>query len=249
MIEPVSVHVVIPSPTEAVWPYVTVDELVGRWFADSTGLRRSGAFRFEFGDGDYFVGQVTEWQEARALGLTWRFMGVGPTFEIRIELAPCAIGTRVTVTDRGAVTVAEAQSLREGWTDFLMRLEKTISTGRVTRYEWSETISATALVGYDGAQLASLLTDKPWWNARFPGADVAVTRIAGGASIEVRDPAWRGASTSAHVTLERHEGMALLQIRHEGWAELPAEIRLSERRRFAGLWARTLAELETTAAN
>lgn len=249
MIEPVSVDIEIASLPEAVWPYLTVDERIGRWFADTTGLQASDRFRFDFGDGDYFVGEVTERREASVLGLTWRFMGIGPTYEIRFELATCAIGTRVSVTDRGSTSVEEAQSLREGWMDFLARLEQAVSTGRVTRYEWSETISATALVGQDAARIVAIVSEPPWWDARFPGADLSVSRIPGGVAAELRDPAWRGTSTRAELTVERRAGTVMLQVRHEGWARLPIEIRLAERRRVAGLWAVSLAQLEATVAN
>jgi len=180
MIEPVTVDIEIPAPPEAVWSYLTVGELIGRWFADCAGLHARGRFRFEFGDGDYFVGEVTDWQEARALGLTWRFMGIGPTYEIRIELAPCALGTRVAVSDRGATSAEEARSLREGWMDFLTRLVQSMSTGRVTRYEWSDAISATALVGPDDAQVIAMVSEVPWWGARFPGA--AARQAIGGST-------------------------------------------------------------------
>jgi hypothetical protein len=176
-------------------------------------------------------------------------MGIGPTYEIRIELATCAIGTRVTVSDRGAISEEEARSLREGWIDFVTRLENAISTGRVTRYQWSETINATALVGQDAARVIASLSEQPWWAARFPGAELSVSRIPGGVAAEFRDPAWRGTSTRAEIAIERHTGMAMLQLRHDGWARLPIEIRLAERRRFAARWADCLAQLEASAAS
>lgn len=252
----VRVHTVIGERPEVVWPYLTVDELVGRWFADSTGLNRAPGdagsrrpFRFEFGDGDFFAGEITEWREPRVLGLQWRFMGIGPAYDIRIELVPFESGTRVTVTDRGASSASEAQSLHEGWIDFLGRLEQCISTGRVTRYEWSETISVTALIGHEGERIAALLREQPWWESRFPGVQFVASRRPTAIAIEFRDPAWRDASTRAEVTVETHRGEACLQVRHEGWTALPPDMRIPERRRFATLWADTLAQLEARASN
>jgi uncharacterized protein YndB with AHSA1/START domain len=255
-IREVSVHVVIARPPEAVWPYLTVDELVGRWFADSAGLgggrgdhaaRR--AFRFEFGDGDFFAGNVTEWREPRVLGLHWQFMGIGPVYDIRIELVPCETGTRVTVTDAGASSASEAESLHEGWIDFLARLDKCISTGRVTRYEWSETISVTALVRRDEEAVAALLSQRPWWEARFPGAELRLAPLPTGVAVEFRDPAWQGASTRAEITVEADPGGLRIQVRHEGWTHLPPERRIPERRRLANLWASTLMRLEADLSN
>ena len=76
-----------------------------------------------------------------------------------------------------------------------------------------------------------------------------MARIPGGVAAELRDPAWRGTSTRAELTVERPAGVAMLQVRHEGWARLPIEIRLAERRRFARLWASTLAQLEASVAS
>lgn len=250
-IRQVSVHVVIASPPEAVWPYLTVDELVGKWFADSAGLGGSRgdiasprAFRFEFGDGDFFTGNVTEWREPRVLGLHWRFMGIGPVYDIRIDLVPCEAGTYVTVTDGGASSASEAESLHEGWTDFLARLEKCISTGRVTRYEWSETISVAALVRQDDEEIAALLRQQPWWEARFPGLELMLAPLPTGVAVEFRDPAWQGASTRAEITVESDFSGLRVQVRHEGWTRLPPDRRLPERRRLANLWAGTLMRLE-----
>jgi uncharacterized protein YndB with AHSA1/START domain len=255
-IPPVSVHIVIAAPPEAVWPYLTVDELMGRWFADSAGLGRSRddvasrhAFRFEFGDGDFFAGTVTEWRAPHVLGLRWRFMAVGPAYDIRLELVPCESGTRVTVTDIGASSASEAESLREGWTDFLARLEKCIRTGQVTRYEWSETISATALVREDDEEIAALLSQPSWWEARFPGMELMLAAVPTGVAVEFRDPAWQGASTRAEITVESDPGGRRLQVRHEGWTRLPPDRRIPERRRLAKRWAGTLMRLEASVSN
>jgi len=143
------------------------------WFADSAGLRPGGPFHAAFGDGDFFSGMVTEWDPPISLGLEWRFLGVGPSFDIRFSLLPVGDQTELTVTDRGAASVEEASGLREGWEDFLMRCEKLVRTGENSRYRWTETFGGTAYVT-QGSAVLPRLADRKLWRAFFPGANTSV---------------------------------------------------------------------------
>src|SRR5205823_3337362 len=105
-----------------------------------------------FGDGDFFTGIVLNWEAPISLHLSWRFMGVGPEFEVRFSLLSQGEQTEVSVQDHGALTSEEAEGLHQGWEDFLMRLEQVIRTGQNSRYRWTEVISASSFAA-DAANL------------------------------------------------------------------------------------------------
>ncbi|MBJ6763937.1 SRPBCC domain-containing protein [Myxococcaceae bacterium JPH2] len=241
----VTLRAPISHPPEDVWRDLTEGPRLSRWFADSGDLGPEGSFCFDFGDGDCFLGQVTRWVPERFLGWEWRFMGLGPVFHIQFELVPEAAGTLVGVTDRGARTSAEADSLRAGWVDFLSRLERFVTTGRTSRYEWSQTIGTAALTREPPRTVLGTMSDPRWWRSGFEGADVALH--SPGPNQVVADfhrADWGSAETRAVVTVEASRGGAYVGITHEGWTALPPALQLPERRRFAALWARLLAGLE-----
>jgi uncharacterized protein YndB with AHSA1/START domain len=99
------------------------------WFADA---ERFGTdwFEFQFGDGDFFAARVLVLHPPTSLTLNWRFLGVGPTFDIQDQLTAVGDSTDVVVTDRGALTEDERRSLCDGWADFLERLDTFSTTGR-----------------------------------------------------------------------------------------------------------------------
>lgn len=240
-----SVTQLIADPPSEAWKDLTLGARLSRWFADSRDLAEEGAFRFDFGDGDYFAGEVTRWEPARALGLKWRFMGVGPAFDVRFDLAPHATGTEVKVEDRGSRTAAEADSLREGWRDFLQRLGTFAETKANSRYEWSPTIGTAALVNAPPPRVAKRLRDPAWWRGAFEGLEPALAASGDHQfTAELQDEAWAGKWTRAVVTVEPTQGGAYVGVTHAGWTELPENIQRAERRRFAGLWARALGALE-----
>ena len=74
----VSASIPIPHAPPEAWRDLTEGERLSCWFATSGDLRPGAPFQLDFGDGDFFVGEVTRWEEARCLGLEWRFMGLGP---------------------------------------------------------------------------------------------------------------------------------------------------------------------------
>ena len=73
---------VVPAPLLATWALVTDARFVSEWFADCERLAPGEPFRLEFGDGDFFAGRVTAWDEPYHLALRWRFMDAGPWFTI-----------------------------------------------------------------------------------------------------------------------------------------------------------------------
>lgn len=239
---------VLAVPLEEAWSLVSEPAHLEQWFADVEELAPEKAFRFEFGDGDAFYGQVVDWRPPRRLHLEWRFLDVGPRFQILILLNPMGgSGTEVTVVDQGALSVVELESLREGWSDFLQRLEHYAASGERTRYAWSESIGLGGLlpVHEDGFQVPEL-ADVSWWRARFDDAMVEpIGRSGSSLELEIRDARWDGVTTRAEVSVEGLECGVYIGVVHRGWPALPERQQLPERRRFVELWRRALAELES----
>lgn len=239
---------IIPAGVGDVWRHLTDGALLAGWFADTEGLRPGGEFVFSFGDGDFFSGRVAEWDAPHTLRLEWKFMGAGPTYDIRYTLRQAGDSTRLTVRDEGALTRGEAEGLAEGWDDFLSRLERRVRTGRPARYEWSEAICATALLGRQAPAAVGTLLNPDWWRANFPDARVAPEAAPGNAAkFNLREEAWGGAATEVAVTIRRFDGAAYAEINHVGWTALPPGRQIAERRRYAGLWAQALRRLERDA--
>jgi len=235
------------GPPEEVWRHLTEPERLAQWFADCRAPLGPGAeFVFSFGDGDAFTGRVTGWQPPSRLELEWKFLGLGPRFDIAFVLGPAANGrTEVSVIDRGALTREELDSLREGWEDFLERLARFSRTGQGCRYDWSAAIGLGALLGDVGEGGPPELDDRAWWEAAFGGPRVELAeRSNGRRTLRLSEPSWDGASTEAEVEIRRLPAGTYLGIVHSGWPSLPETSRLHERRRYAGLWRRALADLE-----
>ncbi len=235
----------VAGAPSVVWQHLTDGALLSRWFADSGDLSPDGAFRFEFGDGDYFTGRVVGWDAPRELKLQWRFMGIGPQFDIALRLAPTATGTEVAVTDHGSRTADDAAGLVEGWRDFLERLQRCVATGQPSRYEWSQTIGTAALSPLDSAAVRSLLRDAGWWREHFPGVDATIV-LSGDRQliVDFQTATWGKVRPRAVVTLEDDSGGTYIGVTHAGFADLPEASRVGERRRVAAMWGRALAGLE-----
>lgn len=236
-------HTIVPAPGDVVWRHFTTGASLSRWFADSRNLEPGGPFRLSFGDGDFFTGRVTGWDPPRALTLSWRFMGVGPTFEVRIELTPEDAGTGVAVTDSGAISRADADALRDGWHDFLSRLAAFTASGRRTRFLWSETIAA-GVVLRRAVNRPGDLVDSAWLRRSFGGAEIDARETGDGLRLTFRDPAWQGLTTSARLQTTSLPDAVHLGVTHGGWPALGEGCRLRQRRRYAGLWRRALVRLE-----
>ena len=231
-----------------VWRALTDPRHVRRWFGDVDRLVPGRPFRCDFGDGDFFAGRTVQIGDGRELQLEWRFMDVGPWFDIHYQLETRAPGSvTVTVNDTGAPTAAEAESLREGWTDFLGRLDGFVTTGATTRFAWNPVIALGAFLPADPRGLFS----PAWRHAHFGGAAVALRdRAGGGLTVDFHDPEWSDRHVST-ATVEIHPmdgSTAYVAIRHAGWEQLPEGRRLADRRRYAAAWQSALSALETIVA-
>ncbi len=237
----------VPVPREEVWRAITDPARLGQWFADvDRPLVPGESFRFSFGDGDFFAGTLIDAAVPRLLHLNWKFMDLGLLFEVRYILTPLdGDSTEVTVHDQGSLSVEEVMSLRQGWDDFLMRLDQYLRTGKNVRYTWSESIGIGALLRHTGGALPAELDDPQWWRRHFPSAQVKVERPAERQlHLQFTEGDWEGGGTEALVETACVGGGTYLGLTHRGWPNLPALRQIVERRRYAGLWRGALKALE-----
>jgi uncharacterized protein YndB with AHSA1/START domain len=236
----------IPAPVSHSWDCLTQPSLLKRWFADTDRFEPGREFFLGFGDGDFFAGAIKEWREPELLRLVWQLLGVGPEFEITYRLTQVSEAeTELTVTDYGALTSEDAQSLSEGWQDFLTRLVKFIETGKSTRFRWSETISAGAVLqSLTGNERLREMSDHGWWRELFPDAVLSFEEDDGSFAINFQSEYWNGITTAASIQTSQFGFGSYLAVNHAGWANLPDTQQVSERSRYAGLWHCGLQALE-----
>jgi uncharacterized protein YndB with AHSA1/START domain len=234
----------IPAPVERVWGYLSQEELIARWFADATRFRPGQTFRLDLGDGDFYNGRISLWSPPSVLEFRWRFMGIGPEYEVCLSLLPRKGGTELSIQDKGAVTLDEALCLRVGWGEFLFRIEKAIREGRSARFDWRREITLTAILDGRGPQVRAALADPDWYRQALADTRArAIDASPEGMTAVVANDAWGGTTTRLDIQFRRSGQTDYLFLAHRGWAELPAACAAGERRRFAGLWVDALSGL------
>jgi len=198
----------------------------------------------ETGAGDFFSGRVIEWDPGIILGFRWKFVGCGPEYEVRFSMLRRKQGTELTVQDRGAITVEEAECLRVGWSEFLMRFEKALLKNVNARFNWRKALTMTIrLAETKKEQLAAALNDPRWYQTALAGvrAQIHEPRENEIAAIITHDT-WGDVETRARVRLRNIRGVDYAYVAHEGWAELPTDLAQAERRRFVGIWISALSD-------
>ena len=233
----------IPAPVDKVWDYLTKPELLAQWFADTPYFGPDAPVYMETGDGDFFSGRVVEWNPGIILGLRWTFDGCGPEYEVRFSLLRRKQGTELTVQDRGAITVEEAECLRVGWSEFLMRLEKSLLKNVNTRFNWRKALNLTIRVAETKQELlTAALNDPGWYQAALAGVRAQIHEPRGNEiTATITHDAWGDVETRARVRLKNIRGVDYAYVAHEGWLELPAKLAQAERRRFVGIWINALS--------
>ena len=234
----------IPTPVEKVWDYLTKPELLAKWFADTEHFGPDAPVYMEVGDGDFFSGRVIEWDPGIILAVRWKFVGCGPEYEVRFSLLRRKQGTELTVQDRGALSVEEAECLRVGWSEFLMRFEKSLLKDVNTRYSWRKAFVFTIRVDETKQELLkAALNDPRWYQAALAGVRAQIHEPHGHEiAATITHDAWGDVETHARVKLKNIRGVDYAYVAHEGWPELPAELAEAERRRFVGIWINALSE-------
>jgi uncharacterized protein YndB with AHSA1/START domain len=238
----------IPTPVEKVWDYLSKPELLAKWFADTSYIGPDAPVYMETGDGDFFSGRVVEWDPGIVLGLRWKFMGCGPEYEVRFSMLRRKQGTELTVQDRGAITVEEAECLRVGWSEFLMRFEKSLLKNVITRFQWRKSLNITIRVAEKKQELlAAALHDPRWYQAALAGARAQIREPRGNEiAATITHDAWGDVATCARVKLKNIRGVDYAYVAHEGWLELPAKLAQAERKRFVGIWMTALSDFQWT---
>ena len=239
-------QVVVPGDAGHCWKYLSDPRLISEWFADTDQIRLQEPVQFAFGDGDYFAGTILELEEPTFMRLAWKFMGLGGQSDISLFLYPLDGKTEVTVLDRGEYTPQAAKELREGWRDFLSRLERRIVTGENSRYQWSPDICIGAVVQCDKLSIVRILRDISWWREAFPHSNPVLLPGRGDQSVQAifQEAEWSGQQTEATVKIEaRRDGLGI-SVKHAGWEGLPADLQLDARRQLATLWQHALLKLE-----
>ena len=234
----------IPLPVHQVWDYLTRSELLALWFADTPHLAPDEPVRMDFGDGDFLSSRVVEWDPGIILAMRWRFVGHGPEYEVRYSMLRRKDGTELTVQDRGALSQKEAECLRVGWTEFLLRLSKAVEKNVNTRFNWRKTFMFT--FEFDAAQRASIvnaLTDPRWYQSSLAGVHARFGNCDDNEiNAVLTHEAWGTVETKVEVKLKTIRGVNYAYVVHEGWPQLPGDRAEKERRRFVSVWLEAVSE-------
>jgi uncharacterized protein YndB with AHSA1/START domain len=261
----VRVSVLVDGSITEIWAALTKRDEVGRWFGDlSASLAPGGAYRLDFGDGDYFEIQDVAVEPPRHLDYQWRFLGTSPRNAISWTIEPIGNQCRVTVKDgephrdqRGV------EEMIEGWTDFLRRLRDYRATGQTTRYTWRKEFDGSIELSASPEEAFEKLTSaegqRHWlpWSADALAAGtvrmtdggqptvVTITAVAAMSALSLcltlASPAW-SAPTHCSIELRPRPAGSLLLISHSGWLDIsPRDSEQSEQRlRFGTLWVQAL---------
>ncbi|HEY6184728.1 MAG TPA: SRPBCC domain-containing protein [Terriglobales bacterium] len=239
-------QVVVPGDAGHCWKFLSDPRLISEWFADTDQIRLNEPVKFAFGDGDYFAGTILELEEPTFMRLAWKFMDLGGQSDVSLFLYPLEDKTEVTVVDRGEYTPRAAEELREGWRDFLSRLERRIRTGENSRYQWTPDICIGAVVQCDKLSIVRTLREISWWRDAFPHSNPVLLPGHGDESVQAifQQAGWSGQQTEATVKIgARRDGLGI-SVKHTGWEDLPLGIQFDARRRLAVLWQQALLKLE-----
>jgi uncharacterized protein YndB with AHSA1/START domain len=234
----------IQAPVEKVWDHLTRPELLAKWFADTSNFGPDAPVYMETGDGDFFFGQVIEWDPGIVLGVRWKFDGCGPEYEVRFSLLRRKQGTELTVQDRGALSVEEAECMRVGWSEFLMRCEKSIVKNANTRFNWrKELIFTVAVVEGKLDALKAALSDPLWYEASLDGVSAQIDEAREELILAtIKKANWGETPTSLRVKFKNIRGVNYAYFTHEGWPDLPGRLGEAERRRFVSVWLNALSD-------
>jgi uncharacterized protein YndB with AHSA1/START domain len=260
--------VIASAPATRVWRALTDPGELARWFGvvtPSLPLRTGQPARLEFGDGDFFSLQDVFLEPPGLVQYAWRFLGIGPLDLVTWRIAPDGACGVVTVTDREPGRSLEAaQLLRQGWIDFTGRLQRYLSTGAPTRYDWRREVDGSIELPLEPdvawRQLFSAPQIRRWLPIAQPAlVDGAMVELRDGHSpthlltqavrwqsptrveFELTEPSWL-TPTTCELELNAHRAGTLLSVRHLGWGSIAPDPReqVAQRRRFTQFWIAAL---------
>jgi uncharacterized protein YndB with AHSA1/START domain len=244
----------LPAMIDVVWAALTEREGFGRWFGDLDGpLREGGSARIAFGDGDFFDVEQIRLDPPGHLSYAWRFQGIGPVDRIDWRLTSHENGCRLVVLDEEPERSADGVlRMREGWLDFLGRLQHYLTTGHEARYDWSREIEVNVELAADARTIQSrwlALERSRRWLVQVLAPEASLTDIVvtpGQLTFSLRAPGWL-AATSCQVDLQRRRDGTLMALRHAGWDAIGAD-GLNQRRAYCQRWIAALTDLRDLAS-
>jgi uncharacterized protein YndB with AHSA1/START domain len=258
----VQVRVTVPVVVERLWSALTKRELVCRWFGDlSEDLVPGAKVRLDFGDADFFAIDNISLSFPTRLTYGWSFLGTGPRDAISWQLDPQSDGCCVvTVTDSEPLRSGEAVSeLREGWSDFLERLQRFLANGETSRYDWRRAFEGSIELPTPAKNAWRLLfareTLRKWFPFPIPGhcaggpqefsEESRAVQFQGEFELrcEVRESEWLNA-TCCHLHVESRDCGSILIVSHTGWEDISSNPSycMSQRRAFGERWIHALQQ-------
>lgn len=252
----VRASVVVAATLPRVWDAITRRESVSMWFGDlSRDITPNQSIRLDFGDGDFFVIEGARAGAPTKLEFRWRFLGTGPSDNIKWDIEDQGEKCRVTVTDyEPARSQKGCLELAEGWTDFLERLEKYLRTNELARYDWRRDFDGSIELSVSASEAASLLSAHRgrflWspWETRLKGGAVHISAIdwkgPGCVQFQLQAANWKRPTECRLEIVPRSQTTSAVVIRHTGWADISDDpvFCMTERRRFSDQWIAALKE-------
>jgi len=229
----------LPAPVERVWRYISEANKLHRWFARTGRFAAGEEFVFDFGDGDFHNGVITEWFPNISWAARWQFLGMGPHYHIRFSLLPRKNDTELAISDQGALSLDEALCLRLGWTEFCMRLHRVLEGELNARFKWRKDFNVTARFA-DAASPQSLI--EPCWYIRTLNAQMTAVCPDSGI-MTIQADRWHGVTTTVRVRQQRVGNELYTEVQHNGFSDLPGDIGPAERTAAATAWINGLREL------
>lgn len=252
-------------PASSVWRAITEPACLSRWFGDwLPDPHDEGSARLDFGDGDFFLIEKLTTEPPLRLDYRWRFLGTGPEDAITWRLSPLDIGCVLTVSDlQPERTAAGIQEMKEGWLDFLQRLDRYLETGETTRYAFRQELDGSIELPLPRREAWSALLEPDrqagWLPLDGPMAQGSrlllrdgehpdafrVARVTWNPPEEVRLELAAGDGAppmEVRLALGARAGSTLLSFNHRGWEQSAVDESQTrqQRNRFSTLWIRAL---------
>lgn len=263
----VQVHVAAPATVDRVWAALTKREVVGKWFGDlSEDLAPRARVRLDFGDADFFAIEDIACQPPTHLRYCWRFLGTGPKDEITWDISSLPDGARVTVTDFEPFRSNEGvEELCLGWFDFLGRLQKFLTTGQISRYDWRRDFDGSIELPVPTESAATVLfardTQAKWlpfgsltpttWKARQKMVRSSSAELVAGVewngccevACQLRAQQWMN-FTTCRVKIVPNATGSTLTVHHTGWSQISNDpsFCMQQRRGFGERWILALQQ-------
>jgi uncharacterized protein YndB with AHSA1/START domain len=239
------------------WDLITRPEQVGMWFGDlSDDLATSATARLDFGDGDFFTIHGVQAHAPNSLAYSWRFLDMGATSEISWQISGRDGDLTVELKDRSPQrSEAAAEELREGWLDFLQRLDAFVATGNVTRYDFRREFDGAIELNISTDELAKMVATAgglfdlivPVLRAANESGEIpSISAVHEDTDLAIRfdlaEVAWEQPTLCSIYCKEKGQGSAIV-VRQTGWDKISSDqgLCISRRRFYSARWRDALS--------